>query len=462
MIGTDDFSRIAKLFVDEQDLSPEEARQRLAGHRVALACGPEAASSPTLHAAVLTAANVAARCFPGAVSLHLSGGSGPAIMLPWPHPASLADAVVEVAPEVTVGGEDVPHDVAATLIFGSRPDLHHGLQVTFDGWAAAVAPVGYGLRLPEKERCVLAGVAAGALAVSEVFMAFAGVTVEAMRRAVGLSLWRPDLPWDHRDALGVQVEYLPGDAWCLGLGHLGQAYLWCLGLLPYAEPEMVNLILNDFDRVVPANLDTGLLSLQEHLGRFKTRVAAGWLEGRGFRPRLVERAFDEGTRPRSGEPPLGLCGFDGQGPRHLLDASGFEAVVECGLGGTASNFDALLMHTLPFQGRPCRQMWPEGEDGGDRKRAEQLAERNRFYRTVGETLRCGHVELAGLSVAVPFVGSVAGSLVLAETLRMLHDGERCDAIDLRLASPARIKATLLEGGYRGRRQPRLGFQAVKG
>ncbi len=458
MIGPDGLSRIAKFFVDEHDASPEQARHQLAAHRVALACGPEVVTSPTLQAAVLTAAAVAARCFPGAVGLHPSDPSAFPVVLPWPRAASLADAVVAVAPGVSVGGTDVPHDAAASLVFGSRPDVAGGLQVTFDGWVGAVAPADYKLRLPEHERCVLAGIAAGALAVSEVFIAVAGVSVGATRRVVGLSLWRPDLPWDRPDAVGVPVEYLPGDAWCLGLGHLGQAYLWCLGLLPYAEPEKINLVLHDFDRVVPANVDTGLLSLPGDVGRFKPRVAARWLEDRGFRPRLVERAFDAGTRRHEGEPLLGLCGFDGRGPRHLLDEAGFEATVECGLGGDASNFDAMLLHTLPAPGRTSRQMWPEVPAGEGRDRAERLASRRRFYREVGEVRRCGHVELAGLSVAVPFVGAVAGSLVLAEALRMLHDGERFEAIDMRLSSPDGIAARSVAGGYRAGSQPRLPFQ----
>ena len=460
MIDRDEFSRIGKLFVDEEGVPPEEARRRLAGHRVALACGPEVAASPTLQAAVLTAANVAARCFPGAVSLHLTGGTGLAAVVPWPASSTLAEAAVASAPGLAVGGEAVPAGAAAVLVFGTRSDIYRGIQVTFDGWTAAAAPVAYALRLPERERCVLAGVAAGALAVSETFMAFAEVSVEATRRAVGLSLWRPDLPWDHADAVGVPVEYLPGEAWCLGLGHLGQAYLWCLGLLPYAEPGKVNLILNDFDQVMRANLDTGILSLERHLDRFKARVAAEWLEDRGFRPRLVERAFDEGTRRRPAEPLLGLCGFDGRGPRHLLDEAGFGVVVECGLGGRADNFDGLQMHTLPAAGRTCRQMWPEGEDDEARNRAERLARRNEFYQAVGEAVRCGHVELAGLSVAVPFVGAVAGSLVLAEALRMLHDGERYESIDVQLSSPDAVPARRVEGGYRGSRQPGLAFQQI--
>jgi hypothetical protein len=185
------------------------------------------------------------------------------------------------------------------------------------------------------------------------------------------------------------------------------------------------------------------------------------MEDRGFRPRLVERPFDEYTHRRPAEPFLGLCGFDGRGPHHLLDTAGFGVVVECGLGGRSDNFDGLQMHTLPAAGRTCRQMWPESEHGEARNRAERLASRNEFYQAVGKAVRCGHVELAGLSVAVPFVGAVAGSLVLAEALRMLHDGERYEAIDLRLSSPGGVRVRRVEGGYRGSRQPGLAFQEIR-
>lgn len=136
-------------------------------------------------------------------------------------------------------------------------------------------------------------------------------------------------------------------------------------------------------------------------------------------------------------------------------------MVECGLGGTSENFDALLLHTLPVPGRPCRDIWQPDEANRDGGRAERLAGRTRFYREVGEVLRCGHIELAGLSVAVPFVGAMAAALVVAEVLRMLHDGERFEAIDLRLASPGGIRARRVEGGYRGNRQPRLSCRPAR-
>ena len=38
------------------------------------------------------------------------------------------------------------------------------------------------------------------------------------------------------------------------------------------------------------------------------------------------------------------------------------------------------------------------------------------------------------------LAAIAASLVMAEVLRMLHEGERYDAIDLRLSSPAGVRA----------------------
>jgi len=459
VITPDDFSRIEKLFVDRDNLAPEEAGRRLASHRVALLCGPEVAGSPSLQAAVLTATNVAARCFPGAVSLHTLSGRSTPLLVPWSRTVSLEEAAMEVAPGLSVARDLAFDDLPGFLVFGARPEAVSGLQITFDGWVAGVHPVDTGSRLAERERCVLAGVAAGALAVAETFSAFAGLNIEATRRSVGISLWRPDLPWWHEDAVGVATEYLPAEAWCMGLGHLGQAYLWCLSLLPYPDPAGVNLVLNDFDRVVKANLGTGLLSLGQHVGRLKGSVAGEWLEARGFRPRRFDRPFDATTRRHPKEPILALCGFDGKGPRHLLDDAGFGVIVECGLGGKASNFDAILLHTLPISDRPAHTIWEEGE-GINRSQVATLVERNKFYRRVAETARCGHVELAGTSVAVPFVGAVAGSLVVAATLRMLHDGERYESIDLSLSCPDELKARRTPCNDRRLREPGVSFQVV--
>ncbi len=165
----------------------------------------------------------------------------------------------------------------------------------------------------------------------------------------------------------------------------------------------MNVILNDFDRVVPANLDTGLLNRPGDEGRFKTSVAAGWLEGLGFRPRLIERPFDADTRHHPGDPSLALCGFDGTGPRRALDGTGFAKVIECGLGGTADDFDVIDFHTLGPPSPPAAELWPPGPAAA--AVSEEAVLENPVYRGVRDHWACGHMELAGVSVAVPFVGA---------------------------------------------------------
>lgn len=462
MLTQESMGRIEKFWIDRDGESPERIRERRTKQRIALLCGPEIGSSATLQAAVLTAANTGSRCFPGGVSVHLPESQASAeLLVPWSEGRSFAAALDELgASKVTVTDEPPP-STAAVVAFGSRADCIKGLQVTFDGWTGAVAPIEYGLRLHEREYCVLAGIAGGALAIGEIFFAFAGVSVEATEREVGLSLWRPDLPWKEESGVGVPVEYLPCEAWLLGLGHLCQAYAWCLGMLPYSEPGEVQVVLNEFDKVIAPNLDTGMLTCPTDVGLRKVRVVNRWLESRGFQPLLVERPFDEHTRRQRGgalrEPALAMCGFDGKGPRWALDEAGFDQVVECGLGAKTDDFDVIELHTLGAPSASSQALWPVGTDG-QRNADEERVLRNPQYREVKERLGCGHMELAGISIGVPFVGATAGCLALAECLRMLHGGERYQYLRLQLGCPSAMRHVLAPGGYREANAPRVDYQ----
>lgn len=429
MFHPDEFSRIGKLLVDRLGVGIEDAERRLASQRVLLACGPEVSTSATLQAAVLTAANVGARCFPSGVRVRLVEPGAP-LLVPWSGAVTIEHALRALG---VSAGEPEPD--MSILAFGTCRGIPRALQVTFDRWVAAVAPFADSMRLAEREGCRPAGVLAGALGVAEVFLDFAGIAVEATRRCVGQSLWRPDLPWDTADATGPVVEHLPGEWWSLGLGHLGQAYLWTLGLLPFSGQGAANIVLNDHDKIIPANVGTGMLTSSADVGRFKTRVSASWLEARGFKPRVVERRFDQGTHPHPDEPALALGGFDGDGPRADLDAAGFALVVDCGLGGRADDFDTLRLHTLPNPRRTSRELWPRVAQGEVQARLDDLVARTPLYRDVQKKLGCGHLELAGRSVAVPFVGAIASSFVVAEVLRLLNGGERIEALTLSLESP---------------------------
>ena len=293
-------------------------------------------------------------------------------------------------------------------------------------------------RLPEREYFSVAGILAASLALSELFLSFAEISMEGTRRTVGMSLWRPDLDIGDAEALGISVEYLPRDLWVLGLGHLGNAYLWSLATLPYEDPKAVEFALLDFDTVEKDNVETGIIFTMDFLSRFKTRACDAWLDRRSFKTRLVERRFDAMFRLQDREPALALCGFDSNPARRDLPQAQFRRVIDSGLGGMANNFDTISFHTLPNP-RAADELWPDLSKEEEAKLAahqERIARENPGYVQLGGD-DCGRRDLAGKSVAVPFVGTSAASVVVAEAVRLLHDGPAYLDIKLGLGNPGK-------------------------
>ena len=421
-------SRISKLLVDSSGLSTQAALARREGFAITLRCGADVKQSRTLQLAVLTAANIAARCFPRAVRVVLEGDLFDAPQMAWTSiTGTFGSTLSNIVGSGSVHAAAMSENDGPALLFGNAAPVPDSLRVTFDGWIAKVGPCSAVDPLPQREYCALSGVLAGSFGVSELFLSFAELSIEARRRIVGLSLWRPDLPIVDPAALGVPVEVLPRDLWVLGLGHLGNAYLWALAALPYAQPNTTEVYLNDFDRVEPENVETGMIFTVEDAGQLKTRICSKWLEDRGFRTRLVERPFDSTFRCRTAapdaEPMLALCGFDSNPVRRDLATSKFARVMESGLGGTKHNFETISFHTLPNP-RPAQELWPDlsaDEQERQKENLDRIARSNPGYALLGKDV-CGRAELAGKSVAVPFVGATAATLVLAEAIRLLHDG----------------------------------------
>ena len=436
------FSRISKLLVDKDDLSVKDALACRKGRKIALVCGSDVGASYTLQVAVLTAAALIERCFPGAMRVVLDDRLAASPLLPWRSMnLTFEQALAQSAgTRPLLSSHSREGDCDNAIVFGNASAPNRALRITFDGWIAAAGPANTVARLPERDDCVLAGILASSLAVSEIFMSVTGVSVEATRRPIALSLWRPDADVRVPEARGVPVEFLPGALWVLGLGHLGNAYLWALAALPYRDPSQVEVVLNDFDKVEPENVETGLLFTSAARRRFKTRVCSEWLERREFRTKIVERRFDEHFRCRSDEPRLALCGFDNNVARRCLESAEFHRVIESGLGGRVDNFDTLAVHTFP-QSRCAQELWPDAspeEEAADRKHRMHAAH-SAAYAATGDD-ECGRIRLAGKSIAVPFVGTAAACFALAEAIRLFHERPAYSVVKLRMAAPAKLRA----------------------
>jgi hypothetical protein len=83
-----------------------------------------------------------------------------------------------------------------------------------------------------------------------------------------------------------------------------------------------------------------------------------------------------------------------------------------------------------------------------RKRVEQrerVARENPGYSRLAKD-ECGRFDLVDKSVAVPFVGTAAASLVIAEAVRLLHDGPAYTDIKLSMGVPNKCIAHM-KGNY---------------
>lgn len=426
----DTLHRLAKIALDSGEAaSIEEAIRIFRGY--ALHINVDDASDAARQAALVTAVNAGHRAFLGGVTVA-GLREQPCLLPPWAG-RDLAEAVRSLG---GVPSRRPPGSIAVCIGLGV------GIRAIVRGWAAGVAPSCDSAVSDEPGSFVLAGVAAGAMAVAEAFQVARGDNPAAGRRRYGVSLWQPQVPWTEGGALGRDISRLPSSAWLIGLGNLGQSFLWSLGMLPYPNPARLELTLQDFDRLAPANESTSLLTSPELVGRLKTRAMAEWAERRGYATRIVERAFGAGFEVGADDPAVALCGVDNGLARSVLEEVGFARVVEVGLGGGPADFLGMRLHTFPGP-NSARALWRTKAS-----HSTSLLERP-AYRALAAAGGdpCGLVRLAGRTVGAPFVGALAGAMAISELVK-LAEGATCTAVlDLHLRSPSHMTAIMQDESF---------------
>lgn len=428
-----ELNRSMKLAMDSGEAATvEEARVMFQGYRLGIIAGTDVALSPTKQAALLTAVNTGRRCFLGGVEVRLDSPDAE-LLVPWRDCRTIGQAVVDLQGKVSCRTqENIPQIIIGDVEDQERSDF--AVRATFDGWRGGVVPVNDGIRLDELTEFTPAGVLAGAVGVSEAFQHVRGRNALAGRRAVGLSLWQPDsgISWLDDRENGPQLEWLPSNCWLIGLGHLGQAYLWTLGFLPYANPSTVHLVLQDYDDLVLANDSTSLLTNSKLIGQKKTRAMAEWCEQRGFHTRINERRFADNFEIDEEEPQIALCGVDNESARAALEDVGFAQIIEAGLGRGTEEYLAFQIHCFPAQ-RSARERWATSDSV---QFSELHISQPAYESLAAEGMdKCGLTMLANRSVGASFVGAFTATLVISELLRMALGEHRYGVIDGSLRSP---------------------------
>lgn len=439
--AADKLHRLVKHALDSGAASSiAEAEALFAGYRLALRIGDDTARDRHHQAALLTAVALARRVFLGGVSVAPLPDTP--LFAPLPFGDTLADAVAAL-------GGDIAEPAAGTPVIeiGGTPSARRApfhVRAVFAGWRGGIVPAPAATAPVPAPVMALAPMLAAALAVNEAFLYVSGHAGIAGRRMTGLSLWdpAPACDWLANPGNEPTLSLLPARLWLIGLGHLGQAYLWALGLLPFTRPQDLSLVLQDIDIITPSTESTSILSDATLINVKKTRAMAAWAERRGFTTVIHERLFDASFRRQDDESPVALCGLDNGAGRQALDQVGFDFVVEAGLGRGYRDFRAIRLHTLPAS-RPASQIWrgaQPDEPVEDRPAYEDML-------TSGALDRCGVTLLAGKAVGAPFVGAAAATLAVSEVLRLLHGGAVHELVDVDLKGPEYRSAVVTQRDF---------------
>jgi hypothetical protein len=290
------------------------------------------------------------------------------------------------------------------LVGGAEPATDRPcIAAHWDGWTAGVrAP---GAATGGDGSNPLAGLAAGALAVAAAF--------DHVRGRPASERFDVDL-WGSADAPAFGDVLLPGAIWLVGLGNLGQAFLWALGCLPYVNPSKVLLHLHDFDHVTAENWGTSVLVERGRYGELKNKVAEEWVMRRGFNVRRIDRRLLASDRVGADEPALAFSGMDKIGARRDMASLGFDAIIDAGLGRTAEDFDKFRVNVFDRERLIDRHF----ADVLEAKPAELPV--NSAYEALEASIgRCGAAEIGGASVAVPHVSAVAAAIALSRAIALV-------------------------------------------
>ncbi len=422
-----EIARLSRILVDTQGISFDEAQAKLRALTLEISVGADA-TSKAAHAAALTAVSVGLRSFVGGVRVVGAVGQRANSLLPIP-----GDTLEQQCAQL--GGRP----------FGGEPTCRIGIGAIdavsetpaffpwWSGWTAGIRTAGHnGTRCGENP---LAGIAAGALGV--------GAAFELARGRTKIIPADVDL-WGTKRTPKFDEIFLPNALWLVGLGNLGQAYLWALTFLPYAEPNKVLLMFQDDDRVTPENWATSVLVRNEVYGMLKGKVAEQWAEDRGFDTRRVDRRFTALDRHANGEPLLALCGLDNVVSRRSIAAFGFAAIVDAGLGRSADDFDKFAVRVFDQQ-HPIDRHFANQTDAKSVEGSEGAA-----YRQLEQEIGpCGVAEIGGASVAAPYVSAVAATLVISRAIA-LASGCPCVPAEVRRISATSSRKPIAPLAFRTR------------
>lgn len=420
-------SRTTKALTESMGIDFSEAEQRLESACISIIADTSTANTVSGQASLLTALATAKKTFKH-VTLVISAD------MPLIHSIPNAKTLCSAAEifEVQVATETPTATTHSVIMDGSISGVGFTVRCWWGCWCSGILPKWDTRPLGESWN-PLAGSFAGALAIREIFANILGRR-ESPRESI-ISLWEPWQKIEDADK-GPTTVYVPKDMWIVGLGHLGQGFLWNVGMLPVHGER---IILQDYQHAGVENEATGLLTNSSSIGIHKTRVASEWVEKLGWSTELIERKFTDKTEVTVDDPSFVIAGLDSITPRKSILNAGFDYMIDAGVGH--GPFDFELAQIRVFK-KGSESNWNNQSKAKD---VDKILS-TEAYEALAKIDKCGAFALAEASVAVPFVGAAVGALSLAQVLRLTAMKETRALLQVELSAPdfnssANINAT---------------------
>jgi hypothetical protein len=389
---TESFNRTAKLALDDgSSATLDDAVKRFESFKIQIVVGAGIASSQSLQAALLTLINAAPRTFLGGVTV--TGDVDVQLDLAWFKGKTLS----QVLPELNARKADFSLNIP-TIVVGEwigKPGLFC-IFLSCDGNEFTVGP---DKPAPiQKDATIQTGVAAAGLALNEIFHHLYFNRALAGQRNITASL--PSHSMDHEIAL------MQDDAWFIGLGHLGQAMLWVLSLTGMSPENKLQLRLQDHDHISESSLSTCLMSWNEDMGKLKVDVVSERLSQLGFICETVANKLVYDVLPKITKASVCVVAVDNISFRRGMDKLPSKRIIEAGIGDGINGFTQVQLHTLPSV-RKAADIWA----GSDPKATKIVSIEAPAYQDLLNKTKdaCGTTQLAGRSIATPFIGAFAGA-----------------------------------------------------
>jgi ThiF family len=387
----DSLNRTAKLALDDGSASSiEDALLRFQTFDLQIIVGDDVHTNRALQAALVTILNAAPRTFMGRISVV--GNIDTVLDVGWFN----GRTIEEVASRYGVFTDSKAQECPTILVGNYKTDLSHcfALRLVCTETGFHLAPDD--LTLSSAFAPVAAGVAAAGAALNELFQYhYFG------RQWAGLRCIEFQLP------LVPKVTEMPRSVWVIGLGHLGQAALWTLGLSLDPGTQLPTLKLQDDDRITASSLSTGLLSRMQDVQRLKVDAVADAMQLLGYECERVSSRVQL-TSDLDDAAEVCLVAVDSYGFRRQLDKLRGPRVVEAGIGDGIEGFTKLQLHLLPGS-RSAADIWSGSDPRATRRVSiEPPAYQQLLKQSADE---CGTTQLAGRSIATPFIGAFTGALM---------------------------------------------------